>query len=162
MKPENWIALGSAVLTGALTALGLYLAPKLAVKRALEQFRHEKLWERQEQLYSQLLTALSVIRSGLYNTYDHFLGKSVPDISEDDRKQSKEARRLIEELASNYLISSVTGNALIEFIKVLDSDSPDGFEGVDNAIVAIQKCINIVNQEARREIVTFASTSSTE
>jgi len=53
MKPENWIAIGSAVLTAGLTATGLYFGPKLAVKRSLEQFQLQRRWELQHQAYEE-------------------------------------------------------------------------------------------------------------
>ena len=46
MKPEAWITLGNLLLTAVGLGFGLYFGPKIAVRRAVEQFRSQKWWEK--------------------------------------------------------------------------------------------------------------------
>lgn len=62
LKPENWIAIGSAFLTALITGVGLYVGPKIAVKRSIEQFRSQKWWENQASAYAALLSRLAILK----------------------------------------------------------------------------------------------------
>jgi hypothetical protein len=67
MKPEHWISIAQI----AITLMGMFVASKLAVSSSLKQFRSQKWWERQGDVYNRLLENLAVIKHCVGAWLDH-------------------------------------------------------------------------------------------
>src|SRR3954470_10358538 len=57
MKPEHWISIGQL----SMTMIALFAGPWWAVKRSQKQFLSQKLWDKRQETYSQLLDDLSLL-----------------------------------------------------------------------------------------------------
>ena len=60
--PENWVALLGVIIGAIVTSIGLYLGPKFTIRRALEQFRSQKLWEKKVETYTMALEVLHTMK----------------------------------------------------------------------------------------------------
>lgn len=144
MKPEHWITLANLLLT----AIGLYLGPKLAVKRSLEQFQAQKVWERKDQAYTQVLSALLRLQHA-FEQVQKELNEGV-DVPWDDATNEKLniAEWSLREMKCHYLISAKAQNALAEALSRNDAPLTD----IGDSIALVIRSIATVNQEAMREL----------
>lgn len=156
MKPEHWLTLANVILT----AIGLYFAPKIAVKRALEQFRATKWWEKQQEAYSCLLGHISTIR------YDARLEcAAIEEDCERTRGEflaqlTKTAYFEVERFSAqgDYLISPAAAKALQKFQKVIDGWSvpenmSDAHKLYGNRLEAATECIAVLTAEAKKTLL---------
>jgi hypothetical protein len=158
MKPENWIALGSIVITTIVTGLGLVLGPRLAVKRAIEQFRSTKWWEKQQQTYDALLEAVSIIR---YDAAAHCEAIELArDMYQSDflRDKLKLAHHEVEEHAAQgaYLISQNAAAAVRKLQRDLANSwlrRPDPYDAWGLCMSAATDCISVLSAEAKKTLV---------
>jgi hypothetical protein len=151
MKPENWIALAGVILSALLTGIGLYFGPKLAVKRALEQFRSEKWWERKEQIYTTLLEQLSLIfhhHSKLLHAEQ--MGETFT-LSDKDREGVEQARQHLKKSLElgQYLISTKAADALN---KALWANGDCAMEYYDDSCTKLANAIELIKKEAISEV----------
>ncbi len=155
MKPENWISLGVGLLTAILTGVGLYLGPKLAVRRALEQFRSQKWWEKQEQTYSTLLDALAVILSHLSAEWEREIGTNLLKASDEELIRYRRAELEIDTRFAQgaYLVSDTTIEALGKLIATRDADQYSSLaHELNDDIGEMKVCIQVVRKEARNAL----------
>jgi hypothetical protein len=145
MKPEHWITLGNLLLT----AIGLYFGPKLAVKRSLEQFRAQKVWERKDQAYTQILSALLRMKQGLDEIRKELQGEPFMDVSEAvERQKRDEARWLAQEMQYHYIVSTKTQSSLSAALETYQLPLAQ----IDTSIATLVACISTVMQEASGEL----------
>jgi hypothetical protein len=152
MKPENWIAIGSAVLTGLITAAGLYLGPKFAVKRSLQQFRSEHWWKKQDETYTKLLEHLSVIQTDSGNYIESIEMQESYHPGEIQKARVHSAYNELEALTAqgSYLISEKAAEAL----RIFQHESwvgpdDDAHGGYSKTFDAAKKCIAVLTAEAK-------------
>ena len=156
MKPEHWIAIGSAVLTAILTAIGLYVGPKLAVKRSLEQFRSQKWWERQQEVYTQLLEDLSIIYSHDLDVMDQIETENNYKLTTEISGMITSARHRVERLSVTgaYMISEAAACALTKYQRAsyrADAEShPHAACDIESS--AAKECLEIIKQEAKKAL----------
>lgn len=159
MKPENWIALSSALLSTFVTAFGLYLGPKLAVRRTVEQFRSTKWWEKQQEAYSILLGHISTIRydarlelAAIEEGYDRARGKFLQELT---RTAYFEVERFTAQ--GDYLISTDSARALQFLQKTLDKwsalEGNDRHNAYSKRLEAATECIATLTKEAKRALL---------
>lgn len=149
MKPEHWITLGNLLLT----AIGLYFGPKFAVTRSLEQFRTQKLWERKDQAYTQILSALTRMKQSLDEINKEIQGKPFMDVSEAvQRQKCDDARWLAQEMQHQYIVSAKTQSSLCAALETYELPLAQ----IDTSVATLATCISIVMQEARGELALNA------
>jgi hypothetical protein len=150
MKPEHWIAVGSAATSAILTALGLWLGPRLAVKRSIEEFQSRKWWELRVGTYSVLLEALSSLQWSLTQKLNAEMG-SLHFEDWDVEASRLHVSALAKTFSSKgYLLSSRTARAIDKILYVY-SDPTIGSGVIDRLNIEIDelgKCIAIVKDEA--------------
>ena len=156
MKPENWIAIGSVVLTALVTAIGLYFGPKLTVKRAIEQFRSQKWWEKQCDTYSTLLESLSIVQCILQNHLGAIETDSRYEPSEFMVEKLRLANHEIEKHTAQgaYLLSDAATEALRLYRR--DSDyhyDVDPYDNYKAHYEAAKACIVTVSTEAKQVLL---------
>lgn len=139
------------MLSAILTGVGLYFGPKLAVKRALEQFRSEKWWERKEQIYTTLLEQLSLIyhhHSKLLNA-EH-MGETL-SLSDKDRELVDQALQHLKKSLElgQYLISTDAAKALQ---RVLWADGEFAMEYYEDSCSKLSTAIELIRKEAISEV----------
>ena len=155
MKPEHWIAIVGILLTTLVTAIGLYLGPKRAVKQAIEQFRSQKWWEKQEQTYSSLLDALAVILSHLSAEWEREIGTNHLNASDEEMVRYRKAELEVDTRFGQgaYLVSDTTIEALGKLIATRDADHYSSVaHELDNYIGEMKACIQVVRREARNAL----------
>ena len=164
LKPDNWIAIGSALLTALVTAIGLYIGPKLAVRRSLEQFRSQKWWERQHEMYTNILEDLSAICAYTTNRMNAPAERITPELVE--RVTLARHRLELTALTGAYLVSETAAKALLRYQKEISDpelidNTWDMWEITSNAA---EQCLQIIRSEANAHsqmIRIFACSSST-
>jgi hypothetical protein len=144
MKPEHWITLANLLLT----AIGLYVGPKLAVKRSLEQFQAQKVWERKDQAYTQVLSALLRFQHSFERLHAELEGGAPPPWEDSYKEQLDVAEWSLREMQCRYIISAIAQNALAEALSRNNAPLAD----IENSMALVIKSIAIVNQEAMREL----------
>jgi hypothetical protein len=151
MKPENWIALVTGVVNLILTATGLYLGPKLAVKRALEQFHSQKWWEKQEQTYTCLLERLSWLKAQNIRYMDSEERGTHYSATDNESKTAQEARQYIEMSVEHgsYLISEPAAKALRATLYVHGDWPMDHYDLYHDKLEA---AISIIRAEANSKV----------
>src|SRR5665213_1302966 len=151
MKPENWIALLGVLLSALFTGAGLYFVPKLAVKRALEQFRSEKWWERKEQIYTTLLEQLSIILHHHSRLLEAEVMGETSNLGDKDRESVEQARQHLRKSLQmgQYLISAEAASALS---KVLGADGDFALEYYEDSCTRLENAITLIKKEAISEV----------
>jgi hypothetical protein len=153
MKPESWIAIGSACVTAVLTGVGLYFGPRLAVKQAIKQFQIQKRWEEQNKVYTTILDALSVIQHVNEDRYGQLAAGQDPIFISDLKKAEldKADFELSKYTAQGpHLISPAAAAALKHFQEEQCHD--EGTELVqmfEEEAEAAARCIAIISGEAK-------------
>jgi len=154
MKPENWIALGSVVVTAILTGVGLIFAPKLAVKRSLEQFQLQKRWELAHKDYGEITSCLIKQKSYAGRTLNHLLDTRNHDvISDDDRRAMEQVRHRLEVLSHSPFISEEVSRvvkAVLEKQDELADCEDDLFQATDRYVNFIEEGLTAIQKKARK------------
>ncbi len=154
MKPENWIALGGVVVTAMLTGVGLIFAPKLAVKRSLEQFQLQRRWELAHKDYGEITSGLIKTKSYAVRTLNHLLDVDNHDvISDDDRRIMEQTRHRLEVLSHSPFICEEVGRVVKTVLdkqdELADCDE-DLFQSTDNYVRFIEESLLGIQQKARK------------
>jgi hypothetical protein len=153
MKPENWISIAGFLLTAIVTALGLYLGPKFAVKRSIEQFRSQKWWESQEDAYRTLLQDLTIAKQYLLDEWESITrGESAPNSARRSRFFEAISSIELQVYTGPYLLSEETIKAALAFLSRLSNQKGDLRDDLDKTSDAIIKCVDIVREEAQKQL----------
>jgi hypothetical protein len=156
MKANNWIAIGSAFISALLTAIGLYFGPMIAVKRALEQFRSTKWWEKQCAAYDILLESLSVAQYVYGNHLEAITLQSTYTPSDFLKEKLRLANHEIEKHTAQgvYLLTEEAAKALKQYQRdhYIEYDE-DLYKGYERAFDAARMCIETLTQEAKQVLL---------
>jgi hypothetical protein len=120
MKPEHWFMLCNLLLT----AVGLYVGPKIAVRRAVEQFRSQKWWERKATAYDDVIRAASRVR-WYYSKWFEIETKGwqmAEEWKKDADEKRKEAMAVLDSYTdwAGFVISEEAGSAIERIIQSLE------------------------------------------
>jgi hypothetical protein len=155
MKPEHWITLGGVIVSAVLTAVGLYLGPKFAVRRAIEQFRSEKWWEKQYDTYTSLLEHLSTIQYHAANRCSAIEQHYAVVVNEFTKEKLRLAQHEIQNYTAQgaYLLSESAAEALRRFER--ESDDPADNNEYDihsRQYDAAKQFIEVLSNEVKRTL----------
>jgi len=150
MKPETWIGIAQIIIT----LIAMWLAPWLAVKWSLKQFRSQKWWEEKQEAYKTVLECLSIIRYHYANRFDALVKSYRYEPHEDTSERVRLAHRELElhSATGAYLISNGAAEALHKYeiqINVTEQSERQTYETYRDAA---SECIDVVKAEARREL----------
>jgi len=155
LKPENWIAIGSAVFSALVAGFGLYYGPKLAVQRAIEQFRSTRWWEKQQEAYMTILKHLSTIKYDASMRCDDIemgLSRGPSDFL---REQFRTAYYELELYTAqqDFLITTRAAKALTDFHAAVEKwnvgSAPDFYGPAKEVYETAERCIAIISDEAK-------------
>lgn len=151
MKPEHWLTLANVILT----AIGLYVGPKLAVRRSLEQFRSQKWWERQGDTYNQILETLGTVKHCVSQTLECERHDYMIEPSKLLIEQSVAAVARLVQIAAvgPYYISEEASKALDKF--VIDWSTDGGLAPSDEYerhLKTINESLDVIRSEARKHL----------
>jgi hypothetical protein len=150
MKPENWITLGSLLLTALMTAIGLYLGPKLAVRRSLEQNHSQTILTRKIDVYQQLIGDMSE----LLEYYSDSFTASIMGLSKTKSETIATAQRTLERNAGagGFIISQAAEDALKRTMSALSERNYDSTqEAYDSISAALHENLEKLKQCARED-----------
>ena len=139
MKPENWISVAVAVWT----AIALFVGPRIAVRLSLKQFRSQKWWERQNEVYTQLLEDLSMDEIETRSEYN-----PGPEIV----AAAARAKHRVEQqsVTGAYIISEPAASALTKYQRAsykADAESHP-HDAYDIRSSAAKECLEVIKIEA--------------
>jgi hypothetical protein len=128
------------------------------VKRALQQFRSQKWWEKQQEAYTIILEHVSTIQydagiecDAIEQGYSRTRGEFLQELT---RKAYYEIERFAAQ--GDYLISPTAAKALQEFQKAINKwsgvDSGDPYETYSERFNAAKECISVITAEAKRTL----------
>jgi hypothetical protein len=145
---KEWLTVAQIVIT----IIGMGVGPWLAVRWSLKQFRSQKWWERQQEVYTQLLEDLSVIYSHDMGVMDEIEtgNKYMPALEVGAMVTS--AKHRIERLSITgaYIISEVTASALMKYQRAsykADAEShPHDACEIESS--AAKDCLEVIKKEA--------------
>jgi len=155
MKPESWITLGGVVITAALTAIGLFLGPKRAVRLALEQFRAEKWWERKATAYDDIVRAASRLCGAHTDCSDAMhLGCLSEEWLAQFQEKNKEAQNILERycFSGGFVISDETEKSIKRILNSLESGGESDYEYYRRVSSAILREVQAIKQNGAREL----------
>ena len=149
MTLKDWIQI-------ALTVFGLIAGPFIAVQLSLRQFRSQKWWERQEQVYTEALTYLSFIRFCLLQSHSELVSAPFYKLTETETARQREYGQKLHDISliGGYLISEQASLAIEHFYHIYESpverDNP--YDDISEMLYTVDKCIKIVKEEAIKEL----------
>jgi len=155
MKPEHWITLCNLLLT----AVGLYLGPKIAVRRSLEQFRSQKWWERKASAYDDMIRSASRLCNFHVQCFDAVtIGPRLSDewVARADEK-NREAIGILEtfKYSGGFVIVEEAGESVKRILNALDSPgSEEAHEYHDRASDVLLKEVKVLKECAARDLKT--------
>ena len=147
----NWVAFTQI----AVTLIGLFVGPLIAVKLAMKRFRSEKWWEIQSQKYNHLIDNLAIIKHYLDAKVEYYAHPDYACKPESTLKdQSFSAASAIATLAAtgNHYLSNEASNSLRKCVGALSIDFGWGDEEAEakQYLEAVDDCVGILTREARR------------
>ena len=148
MKPENWISVAVAVWT----AIALFVGPRIAVRLSLKQFRSQKWWESQNEVYTQLLEDLSMIYSYHINLMDEIETRSEYNPGPEIVAAAARAKHRVEQqsVTGAYIISEPAASALTKYQRAsykADAESHP-HDAYDIRSSAAKECLEVIKIEA--------------
>jgi hypothetical protein len=146
MKPEHWISI--AQLT--MTLVALFAGPWWAVKRSQKQFLSQKLWDKRQETYSQLLGDLSLL-----TYYYGNLTESI-EISRDyqppeafmDKVRAAQHTLEMHAAVGAYLISDRAARSITSCVQASHKQYQHHHDHSDSCWKATEEAITIVKGEA--------------
>ena len=146
------------IVSLAINLIGVLLAPWLAVKRSLKQFRSTRWWEKQAEAYSEIMEQLRTLQYALGRWCDE--SSHLIDLSKSEKetlnKKFVEAREVLEKSAAAgaYLISEEASNALTILIKELNKTNARGdwLSDLDRHYEAVKQCITEMIRHSREDL----------
>lgn len=152
MKPEHWISIAQI----CLTLVGMFVASKLAVSSSLKQFRSQKWWERQGDVYNRLLENLAVIKHCVGAWLEH---ERHPDYMHGASKllegQLASAVAEVEKIAAvgPYYLSEAASRAVDKFVNGWSIDTGCGNEDeYERHLQTIDESMAVIREEAGKSL----------
>jgi len=146
-------------IVAQLTALiGMFVAPWLAVKLSLKQFRSTRWWEKKAEACSNIMEHLKTLQYTLGRWYDENCQVTSLSKSEHDtlNKEFGEAKKTIERAAAAgaYLISNDASNTLTLLIGELNKTDSRGdwLADLDRHYSAVKQCIAGITRFAYKDL----------
>jgi hypothetical protein len=141
-----------------ITLIGIFVAPWLAVRLSLKQFRSTRWWEKQAEAYSNIMEQLAALQYTLGIWYDESL--HLKDLSKSEKETLNEkygeAREIIEKAAAAgaYLISDGASKTLTTLIKELNKSDlrGDWLSDLDRHYGAVRECITEMTRYSRKDL----------
>ncbi len=112
-----------------VTIVGMFVGPWLAVRSSLKQFRSQKWWERQGEVYGQVLENLAVVKHSVtakldYERHPDFMVGPSPLV---ESQVEPAVAKLIQIAATGpYYLSEEASHALDKFVKEWGMDLGSG------------------------------------
>lgn len=147
-----------SIVSVAITLIGIFVAPWLAVRMSLKQFRSTRWWEKKAEAYSNIMEHLTTLQFALGAWCDE--SSHLRDFSKSEKeilnKKFGEATEVIEKAAAAgaYMISNEASNALTTCIgKLHKTDSRgDWLSDLDRHYSAIKGCISEMTRYSRIDL----------
>ena len=147
-----------SIVSVAITLIGIFVAPWLAVKMSLKQFRSTRWWEKQAESYSNIVGHLTTLQYALGAWCDESM--HLRDLSKSEKetlnKKFGEAREVIEKAAAAgaYMISEEASNALTTLIEKLNKTDlrGDWLSDLDRHHSAVKECITEMACCSRKDL----------
>jgi hypothetical protein len=150
----------TSIASIAVTSIGMFVGPLIAVRMSVKQFRSTRWWEKQEEAYREIMGALATLQHALARWFDDSVqmrNLSQPEKDSLNRK-SEEAREMIDKAAATgaYLISEDASQALATLKRELDkNDGPGNWVAeIERHHAAVEACITKMRSCARRDLRT--------
>jgi hypothetical protein len=147
------------MLTALITGLGLYLGPKFAVRRAIEQFREQTWWGKQQEAYTQVLENLAVIKHCMAAQLNHL---KHPDFMLAPHvqflQQTPQAGVKLQHLAAlgPYYLSETASEALDKFVAEWGIETGLGeAEECERKLQGSIAALSIIRREANDNLKTW-------
>jgi hypothetical protein len=147
-----------SIVSVAITLIGIFVAPWLAVRMSLKQFRSTKWWEKQAEAYSNIMEHLTTLQYALGAWCDE--SSHQRDLSKSEKetlnKKFGEAREVIAKAtaAGAYMISTEASNALTTCIEKLNKTDlrGDWLSDLDRHYDAVKECITEMARYSRKDL----------
>jgi len=133
-----------------------FLTAFFTVQISLRKFSTQKLWEKKEQTYSNVVGSLSSLLLSLSIVEDHLLkvtnlnGKGRTRVYTKLHQEKEKIELLFHE--GTFRISPKSNKALHSLMKCLDLYSINEIDSIRKNYDAVSKCLNIINQEAKKDL----------
>jgi len=156
MKPENWIA----IVQICFTLFGMFVASKLAIRGSIKQFRSQKWWERQGDVYNRLLENLAIIKHCVAARLEH---ARHPDYMLPPNQLLEEqlatAAAEVEKIGGvgPYYLSETASQAVGKFLAGWSVDTGIGPEDQDQwHLTTVSEAMKIIRKEATKALDVLA------
>jgi hypothetical protein len=156
MKPENWIGIAQIVIT----IIGMVIAPLIAVRLSIRQFRSTKSWEKATEAYSAILAQLAIVKHTNRRYYEHFLNTAPMDERERGElsKEYQDALKTLERLSISQMlfISGQASKAIQILVQCIETatEANDIVKELEKQSGSITDCIASVTCSAPKQHIT--------
>lgn len=133
-----------------ITLIGVFVGPWAAVKLSIHQFRAQKWWEKQVDVYFQLLQALSGLKWSCTQHYNHEIG--LRNFADDSVNRCDELKVLTNVVSyGSYIVSEATTTAVTDLLEMFYNPAGTSkHQIVENELAAVENCLKAVRREANR------------
>ena len=151
METKDWVSL-------LITAVGLFVAPLLAVRLSLKQFHSQKWWELKAEAYSNIMARLSAVQRALDLWIDMDEGTRGASKEQNDlaNKEFSDAKHELGKTsaAGAFLVSDDASKALTKLVNQLDVErgTGDSHQEMTDDYRAVKECLALVRECAKRDL----------
>jgi hypothetical protein len=148
----------ASIASIAVTLIGMFVGPLIAVRMSVKQFRSTKWWEKQEEAYREIMGGLATLKHALARWFDDSVGvRSLSQPEKDSLNRAfGEAREMIDKAAATgaYLISEDASEALAKLKRELDKNDGTGswVAAIERDYAAVEACIAKMKSYARMDL----------